>query len=1560
MLYFKHGGHMPNPISLSWDAFKAKFNGCEQANFEWLCYLLFCREHNRPNGILRYFNQAGIETEPIEHDGHSVGFQAKFLMDGISGKKTEITEDISKAKKENPKLDRILYYLPCEFAKDPKNRKPPKYKTDIEQYARGIGIEIDWRVPSHFEAQLMQDENRFLLEYFFSLDPGVIEAIKKLHDHSQQVLNPIKTSIDPSGKCIHFDRSSAIEQVMQALGQSVPIILHGVGGVGKTAIIKEMLGQEHGFDACYVVKTSELNTDHVSKLFRHYGSLTITGFIDEHKTAARKLFVFDSVESLSDFDDRGPFNTLVEELRKAGWDIVFTVRTLYFDEIKRMLDCPTVDVEIPKLTLDELRQISRQHSIVLPTNERVQEYMCTPKYLSEYLSLQGTDLTISLNEFKKAVWKQRIEDSAHQKGGIDQRRAKCFIELVQERCKEGTYYLDIPNDHDAYSALVHDEILEKHSSTLCFITHDVYEEWALEHILETAFVQQGSLRGMLGQIDSSLPMRRAFRDWLYEKIEADGDNMQSNIQTVVRGKEIEPFWRDEVLVALMKSSRIGYLEILHDDLPTDNYSLLDRMLLLLLVGCSAPYFDTMSSASTDADFVRHARYKLRIPYGKGWEELITFATSLPRPDLLSKWAIPVFLAWTANNHAGAATRSAGLWALNLYREFFRDNDYVTYIYKNKAREIVPIILNSAGEIKTELAEFLDTWLLKREIRFNDPLPKAILADLTASVEILKALPGFVIKLAWRFWVVQEIEEDEQFERRLLTAAFGISSDTQQYYHPSSAFQTPILFLLRYHPRQALDFIIEFMNKAVANYAQSPRKDELGEIYLYFNDGTTTRQFINAHLWGIYRGLSSASAILESIHMALERWLLLKDQGLAPEDQETVCMDLLKRSQSASITAVVLSVVQAFPDRLFNVAAILLRVRRFYHLEKSRIDHELTANSLYSIGYGLNGKKLYQDERIATCKDTFRLRRLEDLILAYQWYGVDTPEELERRKQVAWGILDDLHRELPPENEQTNIDKAWRISLANMDVRKMKLQYVKTEGDMNYFQPIPELDGDLRQFQNRINPVSDEILFHIPLQLWLRARFENNPIEYNKFPNYEVDPLSALNEADEITKEEEKGDDSRYALLYRSAPIAVCTVLLRDFFPLLNAESMAFCADLILTSAIALNKEGYQYSYRNRIAEITHGLALLIRHSSANVVQAKKLLFTMVLGDNEVSDFARQCVCMLLWEGNAADAQSLLAGYLRLVPGYRDYVQKSRSMEVHYKKGWIEEYLDSQSTVVNAVMDNTIAISDQEPSSLPGEYLVTAVEMLPVSGLSHELKSVVRHAVQKVASSLDDDRDSREFRMIESFWGKFSYILFHLDEMEIKDLLDPFTRIRRASQELDGLLSHIILAENELNRPDTFWLIWNEFFELITNVSTLKDRVAGKMICKYLVFDVFDDKVRQWHSLRLQDLSFYDKAIHKMGANPATLDSIAKVLNSIASPFWKQGIGWLAELVSQNIYQELPVDTIYYIEEFMYRSILRERRVIRQDKSLRECSILILDFIINQGSSQGYLLREEIL
>src|SRR5260370_12471405 len=101
-------------IEPNWGAFSAKFNGKEQKAFEWFCSVLFSKEHKQCIGPLRYFNQAGIEEDPIRVGDEVVGWQAKFV-----GKLSEQTQTLNKAindaNQQNPGLPRIYLNLNVAF-----------------------------------------------------------------------------------------------------------------------------------------------------------------------------------------------------------------------------------------------------------------------------------------------------------------------------------------------------------------------------------------------------------------------------------------------------------------------------------------------------------------------------------------------------------------------------------------------------------------------------------------------------------------------------------------------------------------------------------------------------------------------------------------------------------------------------------------------------------------------------------------------------------------------------------------------------------------------------------------------------------------------------------------------------------------------------------------------------------------------------------------------------------------------------------------------------------------------------------------------------------------------------------------------------------------------------------------------------------------------------------------------------------------------------------------------------------------------------------------------------
>jgi hypothetical protein len=333
-------------IDINWHSFKAKFNDRETKAFEQLAYMLFCAEHNIKIGIFRFKNQTGIETEPVIVDGKQVAFQAKYYDTKLTDNKDDMISSLRKAKKENPDLAKILFYVNQEFSESSKpQKKKPKYLEEIEAVAAESKVKIEWRVPSHFEVQLSQPANQYLAEYFFSSARNRIDFLAELRSHAENILFPIRSEIIFQEKTIKIDRHSLVERLDKLTGAVT--IISGDGGSGKTALIKDFFAQTA--KPVYVFKAAEFNITHIGDLFSRFGNYTLTDFIEAHSEETQKIVVIDSAERLADLENQDSFKELLSALLQHKWQLYFTTRLSYLNDLTFQL------LEIYRLDFDVFR-----------------------------------------------------------------------------------------------------------------------------------------------------------------------------------------------------------------------------------------------------------------------------------------------------------------------------------------------------------------------------------------------------------------------------------------------------------------------------------------------------------------------------------------------------------------------------------------------------------------------------------------------------------------------------------------------------------------------------------------------------------------------------------------------------------------------------------------------------------------------------------------------------------------------------------------------------------------------------------------------------------------------------------------------------------------------------------------------------------------------------------------------------------------------------------------------------------------------------------------------------
>ncbi len=87
------------------------------------------------------------------------------------------------------------------------------------------------------------------------------------------------------------------------------------------------------------------------------------------------------------------------------------------------------------------------------------------------------------------------------------------------------------------------------------------------------------------------------------------------------------------------------------------------------------------------------------------------------------------------------------------------------------------------------------------------------------------------------------------------------------------------------------------------------------------------------------------------------------------------------------------------------------------------------------------------------------------------------------------------------------------------------------------------------------------------------------------------------------------------------------------------------------------------------------------------------------------------------------------------------------------------------------------------------------------------------------------------------------------------------------------------------------------------------------------------------------------------------------MNDIGSNYLDDGVIWIFNILDKNKTfnnDRLHENTIYYIESLIRKYIFINREKIKKTKSLKNKILVVLDFLVAEGSVVGYMLRESIL
>jgi hypothetical protein len=1574
-------------IKPNWDIFKAKFSENPQFHFEWFCYLLFCKETNQPHGVFRYKNQSAIETNPIDFYGHFLGFQSKFYDTTLSSNKAELIETIKKAKRDYPKLTKLLLYTNQEWGQAFPRKNNPTRKAqksvaqqEIETKAIQLGITLEWRAASYFESPFVCQDCANLSKYFFISDNSLLALICLQERHTQSILKSIKQSILFNGNEICIERKSVLASLKESSAK-VSIVC-GKGGVGKTVEVKKFYQDSSDTQPIFAFKANEFELERLDDLTRG-GS--INDFLSFFGDCKEKVLVIDSAEKLMDLNNQEPIKEFIDLAVEFGWRIIFTTRDHYFDDLNHLcLDVLGVvpnKLYVSELTEEELDVLARNYSFKVPSDTRLRGLLQLPFYLSAFLKFYVGDTKQPLDYigFKKHLWNKKIKSG-------ETKREKIFSELAIQRANSGKFYLPVDsNDIETADALLKDEVLGKKDTTF-FISHDIYEEWALEKFIGISFENRASATEFFTSLGHSLAIRRSFRLWISEQLFINEKEIKTFIENAIDDDAIQPIWKDEIITAILLSDYSStFFDNFESELLQNSLELLHRINFILRIACKEVDNSMLNLLGLKQSDIAY----FTKPKGAGWPAFINFI--FDKKEIIGlenmKAFIPVLSEWNGSVKQGETTRKASLLCL----EYYKWLEFVdSYIGRGKFIDsVIKTIAYGASEIKTELVLVIDevcTSQAKSKIPYEH-LSKVILNELDG-LHIAQALPDKTLELANACWLKEH--QLDRYSRAHIEEEhiFGVVDDYDFNYHPDSALQTPIFTLLRCSLKATVDFILNFINKVTLNLVSHYGEDKFDKHELNISE-KTNKIYLDQHLWGAYRGTGNTPNLIKSILMALEKFFLENAEHFKGDNLEAWLKYMLKNTNSSAICGVVSSIILANKEQLFNVAKILFEVKEFIHFDTARLvfdsQYKGQLKMLENMTGGMQHGRMFHNERVKACDAEHRTDSLENLCLYYQLFGrkgVIEETEVQRRQKAIWALIDRYYDELEKEKDSEN-SKLWRMSLARMDRRKMEITTERFE-DKVAINFNPELDPDLKDMSERHQNKQQQDFKFFPLINWSRSKLDKSE-DFKKYEQYESNPTNALSDLKDLfvkLTDEENPPSEDFVHFNRATHIYASAALIKYYHSELGEDDLGFCLSIVEDQL----KQLFDYNYRYQISDGMDGCFIVISDlfdiAPENISIYKLMLIAglmradtiAVMGSQRFSAFSIMAIVQL-WNKFDEDVQAIFWGYLTLFPLYtglaktirKECFEREKFAQPDFSRIWQRLFEENEETLNFIEANNIAELSNFDYSKLDLHTKSVAIYILPNDTKKWALDSFKRLVNTSVVTILGDERSkSNDYQSRHDFLKKFAIYILSAQPSDIPEILNPFLDNFNVSEGGADLLEEIISAQDGQASCENFWMIWDLFKPKIIQLAQ-SDRLNyrfEKVVKNYLfALPWWKKDAKNWNSFRDKDARFFNEMADKLSNAPSTLYSFAMLLNGIGGRYSSQGVAWLAKIIkikNESSKSDVDDNTLYYLNAYMRNFMYRERSKVRSSPELMSNTLVILDYLIEQGEVSGYLMRESIV
>lgn len=1549
-------------IPINWKAFAKRFDGSEQAQFEKLALLQFCHSFGMPQGVFRYVNHPNIETEPVTIGKDVVAFQAKYYSDKISLHKQELIDAITDAKVRYPQLNKLLFYVNLDHTCNQRGANlKPAYLTEIENTANGLGISLIWMTRGKLEVLLSHPDSEFIAQYFFAENAGLPELIRAIDECTSDQLNVIRDKFDEVEGVVApvVSRGDAVRWIGETK-PGVVSILSGVGGVGKSAVVKlfwrriattNRLAYYH-FDVHSILRFLS-----VEALSSGWG-VGLDQLLAIYDGLDQRWVVVDSLEHIEGSDRLGDLMSIIKKFQAAGWRIVLTTRGLYESSLIDSLATAGINrtriLQVAQLSSDQVDGILSAYGIQSHHWRSIEAALQLPFNLSLYLRHGfGKSSMASLEAWRTAVWTHAVE------GGSS--RLSCgetFCALIRQKLTPGFRRFDLSAlRSDDLDALCQRGVLVRHGIGRLSVGHDIYEEWALVRIMDECYEDSGD--DFPACLDGTLPTRRAYRLWIYDSL---GNGRVDDAFVRRKLDSASGIWREETVLALLQWMHFGDFLTRNQDwlLANGAASLMSLLSVVQIVGKVRR--TKLGDLGLDINQASPLSYLYTEPAGRGWNDLIFFLSR--HIDAIESRSygniIEAIDFFCQTSREGIAAQAANRCALHLAKFCDRDGGGVPYrLYKRVASVISTTVKANRPEVEGYLKGSLahPDW---QDLDFFGEYAKRIVGDSPMHAVLIETFPR-ECEMIFSGVIAKRPKEPHWYDLVSVSREekFGFREDVDSIVHVNSAYATPAFYLLKFGGQESLDFLMRMVNEFFDKYCAGRKK-----VQFLLPDGKRASLYEGVDLWTAHRVMVGPLLphVIVCVLMAIEKYALTLNANESLADSEGWCLDLLSKANSVAIPGLLAGVVLKNRWKFMRLALTLFSCREALAFDLQRSSMEATKFDLDFYGRNDPCVSLYRYDRDEVKKEEFRKESLEFLLTAYQMVRKGVEGEAERVNKI-WQMLDGFYakyKKMPPE------ELCFR---SRVDIREVEHWEKRDDGKGNIgFVPIPREVEDVKKLQ------ADSAKRWRPFDLGLRLRLwaasilrpelttDNNAsaiVDYNANPDRVVEDLKEL-------RSQNQGDAEDF--LTSSVVVEVCAALLKTRHRQLDESQLEDYEGVVLSALSETywsNKLSLMLSSRDSLLSALLAVMSETRNADARgEIRMALLLFLLAdyptEGMGPKSAFAVvQASCL-----SASARLQLARDYVCLKKAYRDFTAKKTDP---YHPPTVRDFLaGSEDLILNIVNSPTESWKDIE-SLLDGETLCGVFALLSGEQLNAEGECFLIEHLSRVLSYLYAPKSDGEVRFNDVHSVR-TLVLRCLAPWMLKasesvreriaDILVTTTHMF----ETPDILDELAICAASLHTKETFAYYWGRFAMSVCAIVTdaKMHRQRDELFPSFTLTAYYwrTDLHPEPSELVTESLmAVYRRVFETLKANSFAVMCFSRFFAAKGAAYCLRGLAWIFEALSSLNFREQSVRD--GIDELLLKVQEMHRADVIADKVLYHQMLAVLDRQVAAGSVCAFQIRETL-